>query len=55
MPAQPRPEPPTVAQAVHRAAEVCDPEGQDADVGDLLAWFEDADEPLTAVADLDER
>jgi hypothetical protein len=26
-----------------------------ADVGDLLAWFEDADEPLTAVADLDER
>jgi hypothetical protein len=55
MPAQPRPEPPTVAQAVHRAAEACDPEGQDADVGDLLAWFEDADEPLTAVADLDER
>ncbi len=53
MPAQP--EPPTVAQAVRRAIEVCDPEGEDADLGDLLAWFEDADEPVTAVAGLDER
>jgi hypothetical protein len=53
MPVQP--EPPTVAQVVHRAAGACDPEDEDADLGDLLAWFEDADEPVTAVVGLDER
>jgi hypothetical protein len=49
------PEPPTVAEAVHRAVAVCDPAGEDGDLGDLLAWFEDADEPVAGVAGLDER
>ncbi len=53
MPAQP--EPPTVAEVVRRAAEVCDPSGQNADVADLLVRFEDSDEPVTAVPDIEQR
>ena len=53
MPAEP--EPPTVAQVVQRAAEVCDPTGQNADVGDFLVRFEDSDEPVTAVRDIGQR
>ena len=45
----------TLAQAVHRAAEVVDPEGADQDVVDLLVRFEDADEPVTAVEDIEQR
>jgi hypothetical protein len=39
------PEPVTLSQAVHRAVVVVDPEG-DAGLEDLLARFEDDDEPL---------
>ena len=53
MPAQP--EPPTVAEVVHRAAQVCDPPGQNADVADLLVRFEDSDEPVTVVPDIEQR
>jgi hypothetical protein len=49
------PEPVTLSQVVHRAAEVVDPQGADPDVTELLARFEDADEPVTAVADVEER
>ncbi len=49
------PEPLTVAQAVQRAAEVADPSGVDADIGDFVLYLEDADEPITAVADLSDR
>ena len=51
----PEPEPLTVAEAIQRAAEVTDPSGADADVGELVAQLEDADEPVTAVADLSDR
>ena len=53
MPAEP--EPLTVAAVVHRAAEVCDPSGQSADVADLLVRFEDSDEPVTVVPDIEQR
>jgi hypothetical protein len=49
------PAPVTVADVVRRAVEICDPEDADADLGDLLIRFEDADEPVTAVSDLDRR
>jgi hypothetical protein len=49
MPTEPAPV--TLAQAVHRAAEVVDPDGADPDVVDLLARFEDADEPISALED----
>jgi hypothetical protein len=49
MPTEPAPV--TLAQAIHRAAEVVDPEGADQDVVDLLARFEDADEPIAGIED----
>jgi hypothetical protein len=45
----------TLFQAAKRAADVCDPDGDDPRVADLLAQFEDADEPITAIENLDER
>jgi hypothetical protein len=45
----------TLAQAAHRAIEVTDPRGEDPDVGEFFAFLEDADEPITAVADLSDR
>jgi len=53
MPTEPKPL--TVAGAVQRAAEAADPSGADADIGDFVLYLEDADEPITAVADLSER
>lgn len=38
------PQPVTLAQVVRRAVEVCDPQDTDADLGDVLVRFEDADE-----------
>jgi len=45
----------TLFDVVKRAVEMCDPDGEDARLGDLLAQFEDADEPVTAVENLEER
>jgi hypothetical protein len=42
-----------VSEVVHRAVEVCDPEGQDDALADLLARFADDDTPVTAVPDID--
>jgi hypothetical protein len=42
------PEPVTLSQVVHRAVQVCDPDGGEG-LGDLLARFEDADAPLSSV------
>ena len=42
------PEPVTIAEVVHRAVQVVDPSGSEG-LDDLLARFEDADEPLSAV------
>ena len=44
--------PPTLADVVHRAAEVADPEGHNDGVSDLLRRFEDRDEPVTAERDV---
>jgi hypothetical protein len=43
------PEPLTLFRIVQRAVEVVDPDGIDADVGDFLLRFEDADEPVGGV------
>ena len=40
---------PTLADVVHRATAACDPQGSNPLVADLLARFEDANEPVTAV------
>ena len=45
--------PPTLADVVHRAAEVVDPEGAEDGPSDLLRRFEDRDEPVTAEADIE--
>ncbi|HEY3020211.1 MAG TPA: hypothetical protein VGJ32_08465 [Solirubrobacteraceae bacterium] len=50
------PQPVTLAEVARRAAEVVDPEDADPDVADLLAQFEDADEPIGGILEgLDER
>jgi hypothetical protein len=41
------PEPVTLSEVVHRAVQVCDPDGGEG-LGDLLARFEDADAPLSS-------
>jgi hypothetical protein len=52
-PAEPRGNPPTLAQVVHRAVEVTDPDGAEEGPADLLRRFEDRDEPVTAKADVE--
>jgi hypothetical protein len=53
MPTEPRPI--SLFDIAKRAVEVCDPADQDSRLGDLLEQFEDADEPVTAIQNLDER
>jgi hypothetical protein len=53
MPTNPRPT--TLFDLARRAVEVCDPDDADSRLGDLLAQFEDADEPVTAIENLEER
>jgi hypothetical protein len=48
-------EPLTLARLVHRAGEVVDPGGADADVIDFVVRFEDADEPVTGIEDVAQR
>jgi hypothetical protein len=49
------PDPITLFEVVKRAVEICDPPGEDPRLGDLLAQFEDDDEPVTAIQNLEER
>jgi hypothetical protein len=49
------PQPITVSDIVKRACEIVDPDDGDAVVGDFELAFEDDDEPVTAVADLENR
>lgn len=49
------PQPVTLFDAAKRAVEACDPDGTDAALGDFLAQFEDSDEPITAVQNVEER
>jgi hypothetical protein len=53
VPTEPRPV--SLADVVRRAVEICDPEDTDADLGDLLVRFEDADEPVRSIGNLEER
>jgi hypothetical protein len=45
------PQPLTLAQLVHRAAEITDPDGADEDVVALALRFEDADWPVSGILD----
>jgi hypothetical protein len=45
----------TLAQVVRKAAEVVDPDDADAAVGDFEIAFEDADEPVRALDDVEQR
>src|SRR5258705_11407443 len=49
------PNPLTVAQLVRRAVAICDPDDDDADLGDFEVQLEDDDEPVSAVENLEER
>ena len=53
MPTEPKPI--TLFDVAKRAVEVSDPDDNDARLGDLLEQFEDADEPVTAIQNLEER
>ena len=49
------PQPITLFEIAKRAVEISDPTDADARLGDLLAQFEDADEPVTAIDNLEDR
>jgi hypothetical protein len=49
------PSPVTLFEVAKRAVEIADPDDVDASLGDLLVQFEDADEPVTAIENLEER
>ena len=46
---------PSVSDVVRRAVELCDPDDVDPALGDLERQFEDDDEPITAVENIEER
>jgi hypothetical protein len=48
-------EPPTLAEVVHRAAEVTDPAGTEDGASALMERFEDRDEPVTAAGDVEQE
>jgi hypothetical protein len=50
-----QPNPLTVAELVRRAVAICDPEDEDADLGEFEVQLEDDDEPVSAVDNLEER
>jgi hypothetical protein len=45
----------TLSDAVQRAVLACDPDAHNERLNRMLERFEDADEPLTAISDLDAR
>src|SRR5215469_16484277 len=49
------PHPVSLFEVAKRAIEICDPDDRDQRLGDLLAQFEDDDEPIRAVENLEER
>ena len=49
------PQPISLFDIAKRAVEICDPDDRDSRLGDLLERFEDADEPVTAIQNLEER
>jgi hypothetical protein len=53
MPTEPRPI--SLFDVARRAVEISDPDDTDSRLGDLLEQFEDADEPVSAIQNLEER
>jgi cell pole-organizing protein PopZ len=53
--AEARGNPPTLAEVVHRAVQVSDPDGGEEGPAELLRRFEDRDEPVTAEADVEQE
>jgi hypothetical protein len=49
------PRPVSLAQVVRRAAQIVDPDDEDAIVGDFQRAFEDDDEPVAGLGDVQER
>ena len=49
------PQPVTLFEVAKRAVEVADPDAADQRLSDLLVQFEDDDEPVTAIENLEER
>ena len=49
------PAPVTLFEVAKRAVEISDPDAADDRLGDLLSKFEDADEPVTSIDNLEER
>src|SRR4051812_11638475 len=49
------PHTPTLSEVVRAAAEAADPTGADDRVTELLTRFEDRDEPVTTVGDIEEQ
>jgi hypothetical protein len=49
------PQPISLFEIVKRAVEIADPDDADPRLGELLEQFEDADEPVTAIQNLEER
>jgi hypothetical protein len=49
------PDPISLFDVAKRAVEAVDPTGTDGVLGDFLAQFEDSDEPVTAIQNLEER
>jgi hypothetical protein len=49
------PEPLTLAEVARRAVQICDPDGADAVLGSYFVQFEDADEPIRGIQNLEER
>ena len=49
------PHPISLFDVARRAIEISDPDDRDSRLGDLLEQFEDADEPVTAIQNLEER
>jgi hypothetical protein len=47
--------PVTLSQLVRRAVSIVDPDDEDGVVGDFEVRFEDADEPVTGIENLEER
>jgi hypothetical protein len=49
------PSPVTLFEVVRRTVEICDPAGEDEALADFLRRFEDRDEPITAVENLEDE
>ena len=49
------PQPITLAEVARRAVQICDPDDTDAVLGRYFLQFEDADEPIAGIQNLEER